>query len=71
MSNLKKTTGYSLSAASLVAALTIALDRYAEFAAGAESFASWAIPPVFLFAMAMTALVAVKLGHSDEGEANA
>ena len=71
MSNLKKTTGYSISAASFVAALAIALDRFAEFAAGAESFASWAIPPVFLFAMAMTALVAVSLGHPEEGETHA
>ena len=71
MSNLKKTTGYSISAASFVAAFAIGLDRYTEFAAGAESFASWAIPPVFLFAMAMTALVAVRLGHPDEGETHA
>ena len=71
MSHLKKYSGYSISAASLVAAFVIALDRYAEFATGAESFASWAIPPVFLFAMAVTALVTVRLGHPDEGETHA
>ncbi|MEO1647364.1 MAG: hypothetical protein AAFR32_00935 [Pseudomonadota bacterium] len=71
MSNLRKHAGYSIAAASLAGATLIALDRYAEFAAGAESFASWAIPPVFLFALALAAFVTVKLGHPDEGDTRA
>ncbi|MEO0691044.1 MAG: hypothetical protein AAFY51_12195 [Pseudomonadota bacterium] len=71
MSNLRKHSGYSIGAASLAGAIMIALDRYGEFAAGAESFASWAIPPVFLFALALTAFVTVKLGHPVEGDTRA
>ena len=71
VSNLKNYSGYSVSVASLMAAILIAFDRYAELAGGAESFSSWAIPPMFLFSLAVTALIAVRLGHPDEGETHA
>ena len=71
MSNLKKYSGYSIGAASAFAALALMGDRYAEFAVGAESLASWALPPLVLFAMAASAVVVTKLGHPDEGETHA
>ena len=63
MSALKKTTGYSISAGSAAAAIALAVDRYGEFAGGAESFASWGLPPLAMAALAIASFAAVKLGY--------
>ena len=70
MSALKKTTGYSISAASAAAAIALAVDRYAEFAGGAESFASWGLPPVAMAALAIASFAAAKLSYPAKDEAH-
>ncbi|WP_108790505.1 hypothetical protein [Erythrobacter sp. Alg231-14] len=67
----KKTIGYSISAGSAVAAIALAVDRYGEFAVGAESFASWAIPPLAFAALTATTFAAVKLGYPAKEETDA
>ena len=71
MSALKKTTGYSISAASAAAAIALAVDRYGEFALGAESLASWGLPSLALAMISASALVAVKLGYPAQGATDA
>ena len=71
MSALKKNTGYSASVASAVAAIALAVDRYGEFAVGAESFASWALPPLALVALTVMSLTIVKLGYPAKDETHA
>ncbi|MEM7664391.1 MAG: hypothetical protein AAF250_00910 [Pseudomonadota bacterium] len=71
MSGLKKKAGYSISAVFVAAALALSVDRYGEFAAGAESFASWMIPPMVLFAIAVASLVTTQLGHPYKGDNHA
>jgi len=71
MSALKKTTGYSISAASAAAAIALAVDRFGEFAVGAESFASWVVPPLALAALTAASFAAVKLGYPAKDETHA
>ena len=71
MSNLRKTSGYTISAASVAAAIAITADRYGEFVAGSESLASWALPPFALIAIAVAGFASAKLGHPTEGESDA
>ena len=71
MSALKKTTGYSISAASAAAAIALGVDRFGEFAAGAERFASWGLPPVAMAALAIASFAAVKLGYPAKEDTHA
>ncbi len=71
MSGLKKPTGYAISAASATGALALLVDRYGEFVTGAESFASWSLPPLALAVLAVSTLVTVKLGHPSKSETDA
>ncbi|WP_298333671.1 hypothetical protein [uncultured Erythrobacter sp.] len=71
MSALKKTTGYLISAAFAAAAIVLTVDRYGEFAVGAESFASWVIPPLALAVLTVASFTAVKLGYPKRDETHA
>lgn len=66
-----KIAGYSIASVSVLAALALIIDRYGEYATGAESLTSWALPPAFLFALAASTLAFVKLGHPSESENDA
>ena len=71
MSIVKKRTGYSISATAVVVATVMLVDRYPEYAAGAESLISWTLVPAILAALAVTSIALVGLGQSSESENDA
>ena len=71
MSIVKKRTGYSISATAVFVAAVMLIDRYPEYATGAEGLISWALVPAILAVLAVTSVALVGLGHASESENDA